>query len=163
MDMKLPNGTTLNPTTPLVDVFVYGTLKVGRELSGGLDAYRISSQEATTRGVLYRGRSYPMMVKSHLATDIVRGEVHRYPSQVLSILDSIEGYSEKNPDGSLFVRQKIPVYLTEDPHPHSQDIYAYLWKRQLEPGHYPIHSGEWFGRANLICFGEDYNETGDLT
>lgn len=136
-----------------IDVFVYGTLKVGGILAEGLDEHRISHKKATTRGVLYRGARYPMLIRSACATDIVFGEVHTYPVETLVLLDMIEGFSEANPSGSLFIRDKIPVYTTGDRYPAS--MFAYLWKRPLEPSHYPIIGGEWDGDIGIFHYNDN--------
>ena len=162
--MTLPNGSTLNPTTPLVDVFVYGTLKVGGALAKGLDRYRIKTVDGTTRGVLYRGPRYPMLVRSATVTDIVHGEVHTYPKVVLEMLDMIEGFSTKNPGGSLFIRERIPVYVSGMRACMPISMFAYLWRRPLEPSHKPIHNGNYAVNEQLMLgFDMTNDETGDLT
>src|SRR5262249_45190113 len=61
------------------------------------------------------------------ATDTrVWGEVHRMLDirAVLSTLDEIEGYSEREPDASLYTRSEIPVML-DDGHLAMAWVYFY--------------------------------------
>lgn len=161
--MVMPDGTSIPENSPTIDVFVYGTLKVGCSLAAGLDQYRISHCKGTTRGVLYRGLRYPMLIRSACVTDIVSGEVHTYPEAVLEILDMIEGYNVKNPLGSLFTREKMPVYPRTSRSSIPISMYAYLWKRPLESNFYPIANGTWKEDINLENAYSPFEETGDLS
>lgn len=126
----------------LIKVFVYGTLMVGHSLSEGLDEYRVSWERATTRGNLYHNWRWPMLVRSSSALDIVHGEVHEYPEEVLEILDNIEGYMPHNPEGSLYVREKVPVFSYTFSAKEPTMVWAYVWKRTTKSC-CSVYNGSW--------------------
>jgi gamma-glutamylcyclotransferase (GGCT)/AIG2-like uncharacterized protein YtfP len=119
-------------------LFVYGTLRniAGRNGSAEPEqAARIRAQlqrngqwlgRGYCRGRLYRVGWYPALVPSPLATDQVRGEVFRLlrPQSLLAILDKYEGFIERAPSSSHYLRERATVTM-DDGHVLTAWVYRY--------------------------------------
>ncbi len=96
----------------MIKVFVYGTLKVGGHFATQFDDSRISVIRARVTGKLYNtGYNYPAAVFNS-TIDNIYGEVHKYPSSILSQLDAIEGYCGEGKN-NLYNRIVIPVHIKD--------------------------------------------------
>ncbi len=96
-------------------VFFYGTLMSGFRRPGRarLDHALRPIGRASIQAALFDLGIYPAAVPA-MDTQ-VWGEVHQMldAESVLSTLDEIEGYSEDEPDASLYTRAEIPVTLND--------------------------------------------------
>jgi gamma-glutamylcyclotransferase (GGCT)/AIG2-like uncharacterized protein YtfP len=94
-------------------VFFYGTLMSGFRRPGRvrLDQALRPMGRAWIRAALFDLGIYPAAVPANDTR--VWGEVHQMldTDSVLTTLDEIEGYSEDEPDASLYTRAEIPVTL----------------------------------------------------
>jgi gamma-glutamylcyclotransferase (GGCT)/AIG2-like uncharacterized protein YtfP len=96
-------------------VFFYGTLMTGFDRRGrtGVENQLTFYGRGSIRAALFDLGIYPAAVPT--ADGSVRGEVYRMsaPADVLAALDQVEGYSEDDPDHSLYVRQAVPAALDD--------------------------------------------------
>ncbi|MCU0451936.1 MAG: gamma-glutamylcyclotransferase [Bernardetiaceae bacterium] len=104
------------PITPLVRVFVYGTLRQGGSNFGLLAhcARMAGPQLLAGYAMYYNGGlpyPYPYAVATGLPTDYLLGEVYAVDAATLARLDELEGLSEGN-----YVRAHAPA----------ADAYIYL-------------------------------------
>lgn len=60
--------------------------------------------------------------------------------QILRGLDAYEGYRETDPEGSLYVREAVPVRLAEEPMPQLVEVYIYNHPTESHPA---VPSGDW--------------------
>jgi len=92
-------------------VFLYGTLMSAFQPPGRtrLDSVLRPVGRGWINAVLFDLGIYPAAIPA--SDSRVRGEVHRMADaeSVLSALDEIEGYSEREPDASLYTRKQIQV------------------------------------------------------
>ena len=107
-------------------VFFYGTLMSGFQRPGRarLDRVLTPVGRGWIHATLFDLGIYPAAIP---ASDTrVWGEIHRMldVESVLSTLDEIEGFSIKEPDKSLYIREAIPVTL-EDGQIRSAWVYFY--------------------------------------
>jgi len=119
-------------------VFVYGTLKEGGHFAQGFDKVRVSTMKATMVGKLMDVNGfYPGLVEGD---GVVHGEVHEYKhmDDVISAMDSIEGYVRHNPDRSLYKR-KVVKAETED---GEVEVFAYFFNQPTE-GLKEVKNGVW--------------------
>ena len=117
----------------LNNFFVYGTLKVGRPLDRPrLAELRTSVKDATITGSIFSLGPYPTIKLD--GKGIVIGEVHTFPEKevkgVLSLLDSIEGYSERNPDKGLYNRHQVKATLEDG---KTITAWAYEYNGKVDP------------------------------
>jgi gamma-glutamylcyclotransferase (GGCT)/AIG2-like uncharacterized protein YtfP len=96
-------------------VFFYGTLMAGfdRRRRAGIDSKLTYVGRGSIRGALFDVGIYPAAVPA--AEGSIWGEVYEMsdPPTVLTALDEIEGYSEGNPDRSLYTRSRSEVLLPD--------------------------------------------------
>jgi gamma-glutamylcyclotransferase (GGCT)/AIG2-like uncharacterized protein YtfP len=96
-------------------VFFYGTLMAGfdRRRRAGIDDKLQYIGRGAIQGALFDVGLYPAALPA--AEGHVWGEVYAMsdPPKVLRALDEIEGYSEGNPDRSLYRRERTDVLLPD--------------------------------------------------
>ena len=96
-------------------VFFYGTLMSGFKRPGRarLDQALRPLGRGSIQAALFDLGIYPAAIPAHDTR--VWGEVHQMldTDAVLSTLDEIEGYSEDEPEASLYTRAEIPVTLRD--------------------------------------------------
>jgi gamma-glutamylcyclotransferase (GGCT)/AIG2-like uncharacterized protein YtfP len=124
-------------------VFFYGTLMAGfdRRRRAGIDSKLTYVGRGSIRGALFDLGIYPAAVPA--ADGSIWGEVYAMSESptVLAALDEIEGYSEGNPDRSLYTRSLTEVLLPDGAHAQA---WVYFYNAPL-------------GRATRIASG-DYLE-----
>jgi gamma-glutamylcyclotransferase (GGCT)/AIG2-like uncharacterized protein YtfP len=121
--------------------FFYGTLMTGfdRRRRLGMDARMSRRGRAWIRAALFDLGLYPAAVPA--SDSKVWGEVFQFEDApaVLAALDEIEGFRPGDPDTSLYVRRRVPVYLDDGT---SAEAWAYFYNAPL--GHAPrIESGDY--------------------
>ena len=96
-------------------VFFYGTLMAGfdRRRRAGIDSKLTYIGRGWIQGALFDLGIYPAAVPAQEGR--IWGEIYDIsdPPTVLAALDEIEGYSEGNPDRSLYTRSQAPVVLPD--------------------------------------------------
>lgn len=125
-------------------VFVYGTLRRGDcrfEAPGFLE---VLYEEAYLPGyTLHDLGAFPGILPG---PGVVRGEIHVYKD--LATLDRIEGFNEKHPQRSLYLRRRVEV----EPLPSEvTDAWVYVLNQQGYTSELPpiIESGDWFQHRGL--------------
>lgn len=96
-----------------INIFVYGTLKVGGHFASNFDKFRVSIKKATITGTMVNVHgSFPAVLLNDENT--VHGELHTYinPKEVIRQMDKIEGYREKNQQN--FYDRIVTTVITED-------------------------------------------------
>jgi gamma-glutamylcyclotransferase (GGCT)/AIG2-like uncharacterized protein YtfP len=127
-------------------VFFYGTLMTRFQRPGRTrleDALRPVGR-GWIWGALFDLGIYPAATPANDTR--VWGEVHRMldTDAVLATLDEIEGYSETEPDSSLYTRSEIPVTLEDG---SMADAWVYFYNaplgraERIESGDYLEHLG----------------------
>ena len=121
-------------------LFVYGTLRPGHapdEIASVVGTLRRVGR-GHLRGKLYDLGDYPGAVLDPSSGTEIAGEVFALPDNpaALSQLDAYEGYDPGMPDGSLFVRKRRDVTLTDG---RKLDCWVYIYNR--DPGSAPLVSG----------------------
>jgi gamma-glutamylcyclotransferase (GGCT)/AIG2-like uncharacterized protein YtfP len=98
-------------------LFVYGTLMRGYEhpMARLLSANADFLGPASCHGRLYKVKHYPGLVLSDDAADIVFGELYRLRAvdDLLREFDMYEACGEGFPEPTQYVRQMLPVTLTD--------------------------------------------------
>lgn len=127
--------------------FFYGTLMTGfdRRRRLGMDARMAFRGRGWIQAALFDLGLYPAAVPA--PDGRVWGEVFDLMDArpVLAALDEIEGYSESDPDTSLYVRRLVPVHL---PDGTQADAWAYFYNAPL--GNAPrIDSGDYLAYLNV--------------
>jgi gamma-glutamylaminecyclotransferase len=122
-------------------VFFYGTLMAGfdRRRRLGIDTLLRYAGRGSIEAALYDLGIYPAAVKT--TGSRVWGEVFETDAigDVLSALDEIEGHSPDDPDGSLYLREKVPADL-----PDGRTVEAWVYFYNAPLGHAPlIPSGDY--------------------
>lgn len=111
-------------------VFFYGTLMAGfdRRRRLGIDKVLRYAGRGSIEAALYDLGIYPAAVPT--TGSRVWGEVFETDAidDVLSALDQIEGHRTGDPDGSLYVREKVPVEL---PDGRSAQAWVYFYNAPL--------------------------------
>ncbi len=106
--------------------FFYGTLMAGfdRRRRAGIDNKMTYRGRGHITGALFDLGIYPAAVPS--SDGRVWGEVYEFceVETVLAALDDIEGYTQSDPDRSLYIRHRVPVTL-EDARPVDAWVYFY--------------------------------------
>lgn len=108
-------------------VFVYGTLRLGRENASQMDEARFVAR-ATARGRLYACR-WPAFVDGD---GYVVGELYAVNQEQLALLDAFED------EGRLYVRERRDV---RDEHGERHHAWLYRWLGSVD-GCRPIPSGD---------------------
>lgn len=119
--------------------FVYGTLKVGGRFAKGFDNSRLKSTTAVLSGFnLYDLGWFPGIKEGD---GEVHGELHEYDNvgAVTKELDRIEGFSENDKTGSLFVRKRLPVKTDKG----IVEANVYVFNRALGKDDKLVQSGIW--------------------
>ena len=131
-------------------VFVYGTLKKGYSNHRLLTTSKFISKATTVNKYLFQDNgSFPYVIDNSLSQSQIReelkhnvmGELYEVTEEVLSSLDSLEGYI-KNSDYSLYDRQVVTV-VTEDNKKIKCNMYV---SQRFYPSLKILDSGEWKGR-----------------
>ncbi|MFN7915149.1 MAG: gamma-glutamylcyclotransferase family protein [Vicinamibacterales bacterium] len=121
-------------------VFFYGTLMSGFKRPGRANLDRVLKPigRGSISAALFDLGIYPAAIPA--AEGQVWGEVHQMlePSQALSTLDEIEGYTPDTPDSSLYRRVEIPVTFEDG---RSAQAWVYFYNAPL-------------GRAERIASGD---------
>ena len=128
-------------------VFFYGTLMSGFKRPGRarLDAALKPVGRGFIHAALFDLGLYPAAVPAD--DTCVWGEVHRMLDfdSVLTTLDEIEGYSETEPDTSLYMRAEIPVTFGDG---RVAIAWAYFYNAPLGRAR-RIESGDYLEHLNL--------------
>ena len=127
--------------------FFYGTLMTGFERRRGLgmDAKMAFRGRGWIQAALYDLGLFPAAVPDEDSR--VWGEVFELidAPAVLAALDQIEGYSEANPESSLYVRRHVPVHLDDDT---TGEAWVYFYNAPL--GHAArISSGDYLAHLKV--------------
>jgi gamma-glutamylcyclotransferase (GGCT)/AIG2-like uncharacterized protein YtfP len=120
-----------------VKFFVYGTLKKGGRLSGGVAKYLKNVEKGIIRGKLYNVGAFPAVILGGETS--VKGEIHEFesPEAVHKLLDRIEGCYGNDPN-NLYNKEQVEVLTQEG----TETCYVYEFNRPVEK--LPvIESGEW--------------------
>jgi gamma-glutamylcyclotransferase (GGCT)/AIG2-like uncharacterized protein YtfP len=129
-------------------LFVYGTLEpvhAPPEIAAAVRRLRPVGS-GSVRGRLYGLGEYPGAVVSRTAPSVIKGKVFELPEdqQVLSSIDTYEGFDPDHPESSLFVRKRWPVTLADGSQMMCW-IYTYNRKpadaRLIESGSYSPRNG----------------------
>jgi gamma-glutamylcyclotransferase (GGCT)/AIG2-like uncharacterized protein YtfP len=111
-------------------LFVYGTLArdAGHPQHRHLAAYADYVGEGYFHGRLFRVSHYPGAVASPHSADKVFGELYslRDARALFVLLDAYEGCGPADPPPTEFVRQRVPVYLTDGTR---SEAWTYLFNR----------------------------------
>jgi gamma-glutamylcyclotransferase (GGCT)/AIG2-like uncharacterized protein YtfP len=114
-------------------LFVYGTLRrnAGHEMFQWLARGSEFVGEATFQGKLYIIRDYPGVVPSHVASDVVHGEMYRLrdPDSLLARLDRYEGCGPSSPEPAQYNRETREVRLLGR---ETIAAWIYLYARTVE-------------------------------
>lgn len=119
-------------------VFVYGTLMSEMSRSDILNASTYEGT-GTIQAKMYDLGKYPGIISGN---DMVHGEIYTIEDDTLDYLDMIEGYSSDNKQGSLYIRQSVPVTTYDDT---IETAYTYFYNGSVEncthvpSGHYKYH------------------------
>lgn len=105
-------------------VFVYGTLLKGENLNSFLNDSPFIGY-GFTQGVLFDLGYYPGIKEGH---DHFYGELYEVNDQTLHQLDQLEGYYEKNPDQSLYIRTEVAIIMLHDG--SLEQAYVYFYNRE---------------------------------
>jgi len=118
-------------------LFVYGTLlpsEAEMDMASIVQQIRRLGQ-AYVRGRLYDLGEYPGAILDEASETKIAGELFELPpdSSVLAMLDSYEGYELTDPAGSLFIRVKSPVQLSD-----GREIESWVYVYNRDPGKSPL-------------------------
>ncbi|MCI0381140.1 MAG: gamma-glutamylcyclotransferase [Gemmataceae bacterium] len=121
-------------------LFLYGTLlpeHVSPDLKSVVQRLRRLGS-ATIAGRLFDLGEYPALVLDTSAETRVTGEVFELPDDpgVLQSLDAYEEFDPNDPDGSLFLRKRMPIELRD-----GRRILAWVYIYNRDPSHSPLVSG----------------------
>jgi len=125
-------------TSDLVNIFVYGTLKVGGYYAGYFDQVRLCSVPCTIKGALYRitGGWFPGLILDETRT--VHGELHVYKNakKVIALMDTIEGVSS-----GLFRKETVNVKIEDN---KNKEAIVYVFNHIItENNAVIIETGTW--------------------
>lgn len=128
--------------TDRMKFFVYGTLKEGGFFANQFDSFRRSVEPARIENVdMLDLGGFPGAIPGE---GTILGEVHEYKheDEVLRAFDRIEGFSERNPENSLYVRKEVEVTL-ENGEKTTATMYFFNresnGRRKVENGVWDIH------------------------
>ena len=127
--------------------FFYGTLMAGfdRRRRAGIDNKMTYCGRGYITGALFDLGIYPAAVPS--SDGRVWGEVYEFceVDAVLAALDDIEGYTQTDPDRSLYTRHRVHVTLEDS---RSLDAWVYFYNAPL--GAAPrIQSGDYLAHIRV--------------
>jgi gamma-glutamylcyclotransferase (GGCT)/AIG2-like uncharacterized protein YtfP len=121
--------------------FFYGTLMMGfdRRRRTGIDDKMSYVGRGWIRATLFDLGIYPAAVPA--ADGRVWGEAYELHegTNVLAVLDEIEGYTPGNLERSLYVRERVPVTLEDG---RRLDVWVYFYNAPLGRAQ-PIPSGDY--------------------
>jgi len=129
----------------LNQVFFYGTIMRGysRYEYPGIKNNRIHVKRGRVKGILYDIGDYPAMVKADRDNEenYVYGEIHEFSEaeKVIKIIDRIEKFNPNDCNHSLFVREKVAVFLESG---ITVEAWTYFYNKPLG-GATRIESGSW--------------------
>ena len=142
-------------TRDSIRLFVYGTLRRFQREIIEPDAFDIPESRknaffrshtllekspclgmAKTHGILYDVGRYPAMVSGD---GTVVGEVYELEPEQLKTIDLLEGYEEKYPSRSHYIRIRVPVIFEDE---KSDEAEVYLYNRIVQ-GLTLIESGDY--------------------
>ena len=125
----------------LVNVFVYGTLKIGGNFADKFDKFREKSEEASIKGTMFDCGWYPCIIMDDKNT--IHGELHTYKNaeEVIKALDLIEGYTP-DLDGNLYNRKSIEV-TTISGETEKAMVYEWVNKETARKFFKIIKNGRW--------------------
>ena len=121
-------------------VFVYGTLRQGESRFGIPSLIKVLHEEAELKGfdMLSIYGSFPGLVPGE---GTIKGEVHVF--KTFSELDRIEGFNEKDPGGSLYLRRTVTVSTPEG----EMEASTYVFNEDADIArdrYSSIETGDWF-------------------
>ncbi len=121
-------------------VFVYGTLRQGDCRFGLQSLVGVLHEEAELKGfdMLSINGSFPGLVPGE---GTVKGEVHVF--KTFETLDRIEGFSERNLERSLYLRQKVTVSTPEG----EMEASTYVFNQDPDVArkrYSSVETGDWF-------------------
>lgn len=126
--------------------FFYGTLMAGfdRRRRAGIDDKMTYRGRGYITGALFDLGIYPAAVPS--SDGCIWGEVYEFSDvdAVLAALDDIEGYSQADPDRSLYLRRRVNVTLDMSA---SVEAWAYFYNAPLG-GAPRIDSGDYLAHIS---------------
>lgn len=125
-----------------IDVFVYGTLKVGGRFSHAFDDNRKSVEDAVAKGTMFDVHgSYPCIVLE--GDKPVHGELHTYdsPEDVIKDFDRIEGF-QPGRDNNLYNRKEIMV-TTASGETKKAIVYEFASPERASEEFEVIEDGRW--------------------
>lgn len=113
-------------------LFVYGTLEPAHaptEIAVAVRRLRPVGS-GSVRGRLYDLGEYPGAIVSRTSRSVISGKVFELPEddQVLSSIDTYEGFDPDHPQDSLFVRKRWPVTLADG---SRMTCWIYTYNRKL--------------------------------
>jgi gamma-glutamylcyclotransferase (GGCT)/AIG2-like uncharacterized protein YtfP len=116
-DIAVGDSAPKRVTTLNRYLFVYGTLDPAHapaEIAAAVLRLRPVGS-GSVRGRLYDLGEYPGAVVSRTSPSVIKGKVFELPEdqQVLSSIDTYEGFDPDHPRSSLFVRKRWPVTLAD--------------------------------------------------
>jgi len=120
--------------------FVYGTLKVNGHFASQLNHLRTKVTQASINnfdlfGVVHKKNGTPLFPAAVKGTGKIEGEIHEFNNteDALSIMDSIEGYDDRDLKNSLYLRKEVEVSLKDG---SKEKVFIYLFNRKIED-YYP--------------------------
>jgi gamma-glutamylcyclotransferase (GGCT)/AIG2-like uncharacterized protein YtfP len=129
-------------------LFLYGTLKpdsADSEIASIVSQLR-SVGRGFVPGRLYDLGDFPGAVVDSSSTSLVRGLLVELPSNraVLEALDRYEEFDPSNPRGSLFVRTKTRIRLTD-----GRKVEGWIYVYNKKPGNAPLIPGGHYSKSKV--------------
>jgi gamma-glutamylcyclotransferase (GGCT)/AIG2-like uncharacterized protein YtfP len=114
-------------------LFVYGTLlpdHAPAEIANTLKRLRVVGG-GRVRGRLYNFGDYPGAIVTPSASSCINGLVYEIPvnTNLLRELDAYEGYDERHPERSLFLRKRRMITLDDD-----RKVLSWVYEYNSDPG-----------------------------
>lgn len=110
-------------------VFVYGTLKKGKSNHRLLENAKYLGERTLWHYAIYDLGPFPCILPRYSFS--VKGELYLVTDEELQLLDRLEGHPE------MYFRQLVYV------EPNGEDVFAYIWNRNLPRQTTLIPSGVW--------------------
>lgn len=107
-----------------MNIFVYGTLTKGLDLSYALDHAKFLGHSLIS-GELYDLGSFPGLKKTTDPQAVVYGELYAIDDQILAHLDRLEGYDPTDLNASMYIRQNVSVTCFDDGSKVDAQVYVY--------------------------------------
>ena len=149
------------PMKELNTFFVYGTLRPGEVRFSLIEPYLLAPPVAATLygAHLYTTGPWPFVVNLPETTAEIVGELvgikEEHLARILRLLDSMEGYRERDPNNSLFLRTVQPVYVPAGYPVEDGYVQAYVYtggfsltREAMDGGYTRITSGNWKDRVH---------------